>query len=362
VTATAAPARRLGPARVAAVVLLGLVLVAIAAGRPSGRGEALDPEGTGPLGARGLVLVLEELGAEVDVVEGPPPADADTAVVLRDRYGPDDVAGALDWVEDGGVLVVADPFSPLGDDAFAAEGAGCPAAIDDVRRLELADGVVARRDGARCFGGAVVAGDVGDGTVVVLDQPDPLLNDLLDEHDNAVLAAALLAPTPGTRVAFVVGPSPGADDGTDSLLDLVSSPVRQGLVQGGIAVLVWVAWRARRLGRPVVEEQPVAVAGSELVVAVGRLLDARRQPHEAATVLRAETRRQLAARLGLPADADTKVLAAAVAGRGGADLRLDVDRIAAALGERPVHADGDLLDVAADLDQIRTAVLGRRPT
>jgi hypothetical protein len=120
---------------------------------------------------------------------------------------------------------------------------------------------------------------------------------------------------------------------------------------------LWVLWRARRLGRPVTEDQPVAVAGSELVAAVGRLLDARRRPDEAAETVRADVRRAAAGRLGLLADADVRTVAAAVAARTGRDEAA----VAAALGEHPVTTDDDLVAVTAELDRIRSDVLGRTP-
>lgn len=345
------------PLRWAALVALGLVLVAIAVGAPGpGRGGPLDPDGTGPTGARALVLLLGELGADVRVVNGSPPEDAGTALLLRDRLAERDRAATERWIEAGGVLVVADPSSPL---AAGVTDRPCPAALDGVDALEVdPDGGAIARDagfGGQCFGGLVVSDDRGAGTIVGLATPAPLTNELLDDADDAVLAAALLAPTPGTRVAVLDGPSVDASVGDDELIDLVGSPVRQSLVQACIAVALWVLWRGRRLGRPVVEEQPVAIAGSELVVAVGRLLDGRRRPDEAAASLRADLRRAAEGRLGLAPTADLRTVASAIAARTG----IDEARAAAALGERPVTTDDDLLAVAADLDRIRTDLFGR---
>ena len=351
---------RRGSLRAVALVVGGLLLVAVAFGAPDdGGGDPFTPESTGPLGARGLVVLLDALGADVELVRGAPPDDAATAVLLQDLLAEVDVESSLDWVGRGGVLVVADDTSPLADDV--ADGP-CPSALAGVDSLDVgrSDGPVGRDDGVEgtCFDGTVRTAAIGDGTVVALSTPVPLSNDLLDEADDAVLAAALLAPSPGTRVAFIVGPSVEAAGEQPALSELVADRVRQGMLLGGLAVLLWAAWRGRRLGRPVLETQPVAVAGSELVVAVGRLLDARRQPAEAAAVLRADLRRAVGSRLGLTADADSRTVAAAVAARSG----LDQDRAAAALGDRPVTTDADLLAVAADLDRIRTDILGSRPS
>lgn len=359
----AAGARRRGRGRIVVVGIVVLVLAALAFGAPSDRVDVpLDPSSTGPTGARGLVLFLEELGADVELVVGSPPPDADTAVLLVDRLTIPDVEATEAWIADGGVLLAVDRGGPL---TAAAVDGPCPRALDGVERLRLSELTVLDREAGgddSCFGRFVRTAPRGAGALVTLDTADPLVNELLDEADNAVLAAAVLAPAAGTRVAFVTGPSPGGAaagaDEDDTLVDLIPTSTRQAILQAGIALAVWVAWRARRLGRPIVEDQPVAVAGSELVVAVGRLLDARRRPDEAAATLRADTRRALTSRLGLPADVDDRTLAAAVADRS----TLDQDRAAAALGERPVVTDGDLLAVAADLDHIRTDLLGSRPT
>jgi hypothetical protein len=339
--------------RWALLVAVGLLLVAVAVGPPDeGRGEPLDPRGTGPDGARALVLLLQGLGADVDVERGSPVPGAATAVLLRDSLDDADRAAVRAWVEAGGVLVVADDRSPLADGAVDA---ACPAALADVTVLD-AGTLIDPLDGGEgtCFDGFVRVDDAGAGFVVALGAPGPLTNRLLGEADNAQLAVSLLAPAPGTRVAFVDGGTIAAA-AEDDLGDLVGAPVAQALALAAVAVAVWVLHRGRRLGRPVVEEQPVDVAGSELVVAVGRLLDGRRRPDEAAAILRAQVSRAAVARLGLPATADPRTIGAAVASRGG----LDEARAAAALGERPVVTDDDLLDVAADLDRILDDLLGR---
>src|SRR5438045_541690 len=90
------------------------VLVAILiAGAPGREGDALDPDGTGPQGAKALVELLRDQGAAVDVVAGSPAPWGRTAVVLDDSFSAEQRAAVLDWVRAGGTLVVADPTSPL---------------------------------------------------------------------------------------------------------------------------------------------------------------------------------------------------------------------------------------------------------
>ncbi len=108
---------------------------------------------------------------------------------------------------------------------------------------------------------------------------------------NAALAVALLAEA--DRVVFVDPvPSAGvAPDGTQDPLSLLPLPVRLALAQLAVAVLIYLWWRARRLGRPPVEELPVEVAGSELVVAIGDLLRRRGTAQRSADGVATETRR-----------------------------------------------------------------------
>ncbi len=194
--------------------------------------------------------------------------------------------------------------------------------------------------GSRDFAFVVVEG-VGQGEVVSIGGAAFATNERLGHDDNAVLAAALLAPSRATSLRFVDAPIP-AGGGDKTLTDLISDGVRRAGLQLGIAFLVYAAWRAVRLGRPVAEAQPVEIAGSELVGAAGRLLERGRASSAAADLLRNRLRRSLAARFGVPPDAPTSTLAATVVERSGADPA----RVDAAVGDRPVSSDDDLVVVA----------------
>src|SRR3546814_8139145 len=99
-----------------------------------------------------------------------------------------------------------------------------------------------------------------------------------------MLAAPLLAPEPATTVRFLDPPVP-AGGGDESLIDLIPPGVERALLQLGVAFVLYAVWRAIRLGRPVREDQPVRIAGSELVAAVGRLLGRTRRPDRKSTRL-----------------------------------------------------------------------------
>jgi len=355
-----------------AVVLLGL---ASRNGRTDG--EPLDPRSTGPLGAKGLVLLLERFGADVRIGGGLP-ADGAVAVLLQDALNENETDRLEAWVEDGGTLVVADPlssFSPtrarIPSGIFDPEGAGddpqdglepeCDLpALAAVRRIEVATaaGLRVARDAVGCFptaGGAfLVARPSGEGTVVALGGGGPLVNEQLDRADNAVLAVSLMAPRPEGRVVIVEPSALGG--GQQGLTELVSSRVKDGLWQLLVAFVLFALWRARRLGRPVDESQPVQIAGSELVVAVGNLLQQGRRRDAAARMMQASLRRTLSERLGVPPDASATDFASAAAARTG----LDAADVAAALDEHPPQDDAALVALACSVESLRNEVTHAR--
>jgi hypothetical protein len=335
-----------------ALVVLGLavvvVLLLVAIGAPDERtNRELDPGSTGPLGAKGVVLVLDELGADVEVTGGGLDDDVDTALLLQDRLDEDATDEVEGWVERGGILVVADPASSL----FRSGGeAGCPVAVDGVAVLDLGPGSGERERGADCFGRGVTTTELGLGTLVSVADRQIFTNALLGEADNAVLAAALLVPTGTERVAFVAG---SAGSGEASLGDLLGRRVAQAIAELAVAFLLYALWRARRLGRAVVEPQPVAIAGSELVAAVGRLQEGRHRPDEVVETVRSDLLRTIERRLGIAAGTELPRLAEALAARCG----MPTEQVLAALQRRSVASDADLLDILADLDRIRAGVV-----
>lgn len=363
-------AARVRPPRASVIgvlVFAGLLLVAFAGGRPGRDGAPLDPRSDGPLGTSALVALLDELGGGVELSPGLPDVTDAVALLLEDRLDDDQADDVARWVRAGGTLVVTDPFSPLTppfagdltDEAQTVEPGTCSiAALEDVGPVE--GGAAVRYEvgpvADRCFadgdGAFVVARDDGAGTVVAVGGAAFLTNELLDERDNAVLAAALLAPDQGTTVRFVDPPLP-AGGGDKTLADLVPGGVERGLVQLGVAFVLYAVWRSIRLGRPVPEDLPVDIAGSELVAAVGRLLSRTQSPGAAADTIRGELRRALRARVGVPPGADARTLAAVVAARG----RIDEARVLEAIDDRPVTTDAELAALARAAASIHQEVL-----
>jgi Domain of unknown function (DUF4350) len=349
-------------------VLAGLVLIVWFGGRRPDQGVPLDPASPGPLGTKALVEVLGAVGARVEVTGELPAGGAGgtTALLLGDDLD----AGRRDrlrgWVRAGGTLVVADPGSPV----TGLEPLGGTAVGPLAAELERRCGLPALRDAARvaapggvvfevpagsvgCYprgkGSWLVAQPLGAGTVVRLGGASALVNQQLGKADNAVLAASLLAPAAGTRVTVLAPPPPGG--GSRGLADLVAPRVKLAMVQLLVAFVVLALWRARRLGRPVVEPQPVQLPGSELVVAVGTLLQRARGRGQAAGLLADDLRRTLAERLGLPASAPPEQVADAAAARTGVPR----ERVLAALTAAPRDEAG-LVALAHAVDRVRREV------
>lgn len=351
------------------VLLVVLFGVALLAGRPARDGEALAPDATGPTGAKGLVLLLGRLGADVEVTDQVPGDDVDVALILEDRLDQDGQLRLDRWVMGGGTLVVADPgsfFTPVPAGSASVFGGLVESSIPPgectigalaaVGRIDPRGGLAYQADAAaeQCYGDAdgafVVATRHGAGTVVAVGGAGLFTNEALGAFDNAVLAGALLAPAPGGRVAFLEPPPPGSGDRT--LGDLVAPGVKAALFQLVVAFVVYALWRARRLGAPVDEPQPVQVAGSELVGAVGELLHQSRSPEHAAAVLRDDLRRTLCSHLGLPIASPPDVVATVTAQRTGVGGEL----VYAAIAGPPLTSDQELVALAQAIDSIRKEV------
>ncbi len=350
-----------------AIVALAVVGSVVVFGR-QGPGAPLDPRSTKPNGAKALVYLLQDYGATVDLTSAVPrPGSTDRVVVLVDHLSAVQHDALTDFVDAGGRLVVADPSSPLGlggDEGVDLRGVGTKlepelctvTALRTIDALEVTVGSASlpvQRGDTSCFGSrqrayVVVHGD-GDGTVVALGGATQWTNDLIDNAANAGLATMLLAPAAGGRVVVLSGDGAGGEKG---LFDLVPNRVWFAIGQVGMGFVVLALWRARRLGRVVVETQPVEIAGSELVVASGRILDRIGQPQRAAEVLQRELVHDLANRFGARAGTDVDTLDATVSAGG----RIPPGTVIAVLGEQ-VTDERALVALAERVDAIRKGVL-----
>jgi hypothetical protein len=350
-------------------VVLGVALVVAVAGRPGEEGNPLDPASPGPLGTKGLVEVLRELGGQVRVSADRPGPGTETALLLSDDLTTERRQEVLGWVRQGGTLVVADPSSavtevkPVGSTRIGLldaelERRCAEAALADVRRVAAPGGVVfevPEGTGARaCFprnnGAWLLVQPLGGGTVVRLGGASVLVNQELGKADNAVLLASLLVPVEGTSVQVLQPPLPGG--GNAGLGDLIAPRVRLALWQLVIAFVLLALWRARRLGRPVVEPQPVQLPGAELVVAVGNLLQRAKGRGQAAGLLTDDLRRSMAERLGLPPSAPADLVADTVAARTG----IPRERVLGTLTQTAPRDEAELVALSQAVDTIRREV------
>lgn len=350
------------------VVGLALLAVALLATRPSTGGRAYDPRSTRPDGTRGLVLVLEAYGVAVQVATEPPdPGWPGRVLVLVDDLGAAARDGLLSWVERGGTLVVADPVSTLhggagpgggGSDASGTLAAGdCRLpdlaglrAIDVGTEAAVATYPVGPTDAACFVDGTqafVLAVAQGAGTVVATGGVEPWTNRLLDRADNAALATELLSPQGEPVLVLERGP---AGQGDRRLVELVAPTVWQALAQLGVAVVLLVAWRARRLGRPLEETPPVVLPGRELVRARAGLTRRAGHVEVAARALRQAWRVELAGRLGVPPGTDPATLDRLAAARG-----WSAPGTVAAVLDGPIPDEAALVALARAIDALRAA-------
>jgi hypothetical protein len=338
---------------VIAVAVIAVALVFVVRARP--QTEPFDPRSSSPSGARGLVLLLEGFGATVDVTDAAPAVGEGTRVlVLDDRLDTDQRSTLLDFVEAGGVAVVADPTSSLhggpglegGSIEIDADGTYDGAdlrffvstvdrgrctigALEHLRGLAVESGVsypVAPDDPA-CFGDEqhafVIARTIGEGTVVGLGDNEVFTNRLLGRAYNSGLATALLAPTEGTRVTIVLGNGPrpaGAPDvgaGDDTLVDLVHPSVWMTIAMLAVAFVVFAVGRGIRPGRVVDEPVLAPIEGSELVAATGNVMHRAGHVERAALLLRRHAHREWCTALGVSPLAPLEDLDRAAAQRWG---------------------------------------------
>jgi hypothetical protein len=358
------------------VLAVALILIAVLAGQgSSGEGAPLSPGSTSPDGLRGLVLLLESFDADVRTNQQVPDAGTRVALLARDGLDDQQRSDLRSWVSDGGTLVVADP-----DSSLAASSSGQLGGFELVRgdcdldgvegadriqiggldkgSLDLFGGRRYEVDGdPSCFGDGntayVVESRLGQGAIISVGAPNLFANAFLDKADDSVLAMRLLQPDGPEPVAIL---EPGAGSGRTTLLDLIPDRVFQAFIQLGIAFALYALWRARRLGRPVVERQPVAIAGSQLVQAVGSLEQRTRASDRAAIALRHDVLRLVRERYGLAPGTPPSTIARVVADRTG----LDEHRIERALGNTPVLDEAALLTLTYELDDIRKEILHGR--
>lgn len=366
--------RRLRRAAPLLVLAAAAVVVAVIITSPPDRNLPLHPDSTAPAGTRALVEVLDGLRRPATVVTPDELDDAGGVILLlRDQLTRDERAGLIRQVEAGARVVVTDPSSPLAPQPIGAVPPLQPPlrracevpALARVGRVDPAGAMYEVPDGADgCYtldeGSAwLVVQRRGRGEVVAAGGPGFLTNAVLRNHDNAVLAVHLLAP------GDVGGPTivrpvlrAAADEETQTLGDLVPDQVLVALWQVFIGFLVLVAWRARRLGRPLEDRAPVRLASSDLTAAVGALLGRHDGRAAALEHVTTHARRRLARRLDLPATVELDTLAEQIAAR----TPQDPATVARALSPPPPTSDAALLAAITTITDLEQAVLDQLAT
>ena len=103
-----------GRSAVAALLLVAVAIGMMLLVRAHPDTQPFDPRSGSPDGTRGLVLLLEQQGATVDIVgDAPQPGEDVRVLVLADRLNDGQRRDLLQFVDQGGVVVMADPQSPL---------------------------------------------------------------------------------------------------------------------------------------------------------------------------------------------------------------------------------------------------------
>jgi hypothetical protein len=367
---------------IGALVVLGALLLAIV--QSSRTVGLLDPDATDPSGSHAVAVLLQDQGVTVvRVTTARGAADAlakasDSTLVVAPtalvsdrmlqtlqsaspRYTvllqPDDVLlnAYAPWAALTGFRDSTDE-AQADCDWYVASRAGALPARGATYSTE-------RSDVSSCWGGGVVdtarGGATGvagaAGVVTLVGMAEGLTNAHLGESGYAAMAIGTLgrAHTLVWWLPSASDPQQFADSGDVSIGDLVPSWVRWALVQLALAMLVVVWWRARRLGRVVVEPLPVVVRATESVEGRARLYRRGHARGRASDALVAATLTRLRARLALPRTAGPDVVVAAVSARTGRP----VTEVAALLtpGSSPTD-DAGLAGLADALDALENEV------
>lgn len=252
-----------------------------------------------PIDERTLVFraFLAEEG--VDVQDHDVPEDGAPAMLMLDARDGAQTDALLNWVRDGGRLIVTDPFSPsLESEGISLRGsvAGLgrtslePECItpesDGVGNVDVAgfDAVIGSDEAATvaCYphgrGAYLIRADIGRGRILALGGSSFLENDLITHPGNARLVLRLV----GDADALTLLPPAPPGTTQDGLWDTLPSPVRAALFQLLVAAVVFAVVRGRRLGKVPSESPLIPISANELVRArAGLYKRARARTHGA---------------------------------------------------------------------------------
>lgn len=354
------------------MALIALAVIAVVAVLIAGPGPS--PE-SGPTGTLALRRFLPKMGIEVRTA-GRHPASGIFVLLVDVRTANQD-AGLLTWVRDGGTLVVADPASQVladaGIDTPNLVGLGStlePACVTpetagvETLSVEGTDSVLVAGAGAPgCFpkngGFFEISYPMGSGRLIALGGVSPFTNAHLDRAGNAAFALDLFGGGQPAGSAAVVTFGDPAPPGTEpaSLWATLPLLARIVIIQIALAVVVYALVRARRFGKPAVEDLPAPVPASELVDAVGRLYRSSRATAFAGDQIRSFTLRRLHSATGSGGaftPIDPEALSSTLAGLSGRD----VDSVRRLVAGPPPGSDEELIAMGRELEELRRQIEG----
>ncbi|ONI77092.1 hypothetical protein ALI144C_33930 [Actinosynnema sp. ALI-1.44] len=342
-----------GPVLIGAFIVAAAIVITLLRG--GGTDGAVDPDSVTPAGSRAVARLLADRGVEViradslksvqDTVDG----DTTVLVTQPDWLAPDrlaalrDKAGTLVAIGATGeaLTALAPAVGQARTDTAKSREPGCDFKAAGSARI----GGVVYRAPSRCYDGTLVFDD----DVTLLGDATPLTNEQLAEEGNAALAMRVLGQH--QRLVWYMPSLSDARAGAGeekSFYDLVPAGWWFALGQVGIAVLLFAAWRARRLGPIVAEPLPVVVRAAETTEGRARLYRRARATDHAADALRAAALGRLIPSLGLPSDAQPPAVVDSVTariGRPGAEVH-------AVLFGPPPNTEQALVQLADALDAL----------
>ena len=328
---------------VAVVVAVNLVTVAVDAFLPSPEGPRSSSFATSPQGMAAWAELLERSGVEVRRLRERPsdetlPSEGTVVMLDPESFTGGQARALRRFAERGGRVVAggADPGDWLAEltDGKAPDWDGGgdadarvlvpTGAAQSLRTAEAGVWVDSGGSLPLAAGGdgpIAVAQEAGDGRIVLLADPSPLQNRLLDEADNAALALALAGDGPVTFVETVHG------YGTATGLAAIPARFGWGLILLGLSGLLLIVARWPRMGPPEPPEEPLFPPRRAYVDALAATLARSRDRRAAIDSVRSAARERLARRAALSRDAndETWAKAARAAGLGHDEARALVD-------------------------------------
>jgi hypothetical protein len=323
----------------AAVAIVGLLLVAIVSGGGGSTREPYSITDASPRGSKALAEVLRQEGVDVveagtldearDALKTTP--DATLAFADPNAYLDDSRLASASELADTVVLLLpgtdelqafAPGIAPAGPpENTDGTTAGCSLPAAERAGTITGDGRTYRDVGAHasdlCFRSwenaySLVRTESDGRTVTVLGTPDVLSNEGIAGAGNAALALGLLGEN-DTLVWYVPTVADIEADGSSDITSLTPDWVTPVLLLGVATFLAAAVWRGRRLGALVIENLPVTVRSRETMEGRARLYARAGAQAHALDSLRIGTITRLTSVLGLPRNATVTEVAASAA-------------------------------------------------